>query len=246
VTDATARFSGRAAAYAETRPSYPKAATDLLAIDSSSIVCDLGSGTGIFTRLLLDAGATVYAVEPNDDMRVAAERELGGEARFHSVAARAESTTLADGSVDLVTAAQAFHWFDLAATRRESARILRPGGRAALVWNDRDTRSTPFHVELEAILVARCPAYRELQGKSDVPDKFDAFFGRGAWTRHRVPNEQTLSRDGLVSRVMSASYAKKDDEALVSDLLSLFDRHAENGAVTIRYDTVVITAPLRT
>jgi ubiquinone/menaquinone biosynthesis C-methylase UbiE len=241
VTDATARFSGRATAYAEARPSYPKEAIDRLAIGPSSVVCDLGSGTGIFTRLLLATGATVHAVEPNDDMRSVAEKELGGEPRFHSIAARAEATTLPDASVDLVTAAQAFHWFDLENTRREAARILRPNGRAVLVWNDRDTKSSPFHVELEEILVARCPPYRDLQGKSDVPQKFDAFFGKGAWNKESVQNAQSLSKEGLVRRVMSASYARSDDRDLVRDLEALFDRHAENGVVTIRYDTVLVT-----
>ncbi len=246
--DATKRFSGRAAAYARARPSYPTGVLDVLRAECGlapgAVACDLGSGTGIFARLLLEMGATVYAVEPNDDMRATAEAELGAMPGFRSVAGRAEATTLDDASVDLVTAAQAFHWFDVLATRREVARILRPRGCAALVWNDRDTSSTPFHAELEALLVARCPAYRELQGKSDVPASFDAFFGEGAWTRRRVANEQRLDREGLVVRVLSTSYAPPPGapghDELLREVRALFDRHAEGGAVTILYSCVVV------
>jgi SAM-dependent methyltransferase len=112
VTDPADRFTGRATAYAATRPTYPPSLVTLLGLRRGDVVCDLGSGTGIFSRLLLDAGATVYAVEPNEDMRSAAEGELGDNERFHSVAGRAEATTLPDGVCDLVTAAQSFHWFD--------------------------------------------------------------------------------------------------------------------------------------
>src|SRR5262249_648330 len=145
--DPTSRFGARVDDYVKARPSYPAGLLAVLArecgLDKKSIVADLGSGTGIFTRLLLESGATVYAVEPNDEMRAAAERDLASE-RFHSVRGRAEATTLPDASIDLATAAQAFHWFDVEATRRELVRILRPAGLAVLVWNDRDAQATPF------------------------------------------------------------------------------------------------------
>jgi SAM-dependent methyltransferase len=248
VTDTTARFSGRASAYAAARPAYPEGVASVLEAEcglrSGCVACDLGSGTGIFTRLLLAAGATVYAVEPNDDMRAEAEAQLASAPAFHSIAGRSEATTLPDASVDLVTAAQAFHWFDVAKTRREVARILRPNGWAALVWNDRDTSATPFHVEFEGLLVESCPAYRRLQGKSDTPAAFDAFFGPGAWTRRTVPHTQHLDREGLVSRVFSTSYAPPHGAPghteLARDVRALFDRHADAGAITIVYSTVVV------
>src|SRR5688572_11749971 len=113
--DPTGRFTHRADAYVKSRPSYPAGLFDVLrdecGLGPSSVVADLGSGTGIFTRLLLERGATVHAVEPNDDMRGEAERTLASEPRFHSVKGTAEATTLAAGSIHLVTAAQAFHWF---------------------------------------------------------------------------------------------------------------------------------------
>lgn len=245
--DPTARFTGRSGAYEKTRPSYPAETLDVLrthaGLGHESVVADLGSGTGIFTRLLLSSGATVWAVEPNDEMRRAAEAELGEEQRFHSVEGRAEATTLPDASVDLVTAAQAFHWFDADAASAEMRRILRGpprGGFVALVWNDRDLAGTPFLREYEALLVAHCPEYRALQGKSDTPAKFDALFGRGRWTRHVAKNAQRLDREGLVLRVRSASYAPADDAALARALEALFDRHAKDGAIEIPYTTAII------
>lgn len=249
MTDPTERFSERASDYVKARPSYPTEVLGVLraecALSARSVVADLGSGTGIFTRLLLESGARVHAVEPNDEMRAAAERALGTNARFSSVRGRAEATTLPVASVDLATAAQAFHWFDVDATRRELKRIVRPGGHVALVWNDRDLRSTSFLRDFEALLVAHCPKYLELQGKADTTAKFDAVFGAGRWKRSVLPNDQRLDREGLVARVMSASYAPKvgtpAHDAIVAALGSLHDRYAESGSVRIAYTTVVVS-----
>lgn len=250
--DAASRFSGRARDYASARPSYPAAVLTLLfeecGLDASSVVADLGSGTGIFTRLLLESGAAVHAVEPNDDMRTVAEADLVGWPGFRSVKGRAEATTLESASVDLVTAAQAFHWFDLEGARAEMKRILKPGGKVALVYNDRDLGSTAFLREYEALLLARCPKYRELQGKADATERFDALFGAGRWTRHALPNAQRLDREGLVARLFSSSYAPAEGaperEAARAELQTMFDRHAEDGAVVMVYTTVVILGEL--
>jgi SAM-dependent methyltransferase len=249
MTDATDRFSKRADAYARARPSYPQATLAILrahhGLKPGAVVADIGSGTGIFTRRLIDFGAKVFAVEPNADMRAEAERTLAG---FTSIDARAEATTLAPASVDLIVAAQAFHWFDVAAARIEHARILRPGAHAALVWNDRDLASNAFLREYERILTEYCPAYPALQGKADTPDKFDAYFGKGHWTKHTSPNSQSLDRELLVARVMSSSYAPSAESggqaALVQALEACFDRYAENGAVVIPYLTTVIGGAL--
>lgn len=248
MTDPTERFSDRASDYVKARPSYPPELLGILraecGLGERSIVADLGSGTGIFTRLLLESGARVHAVEPNDEMRAAAERELGANPRFASVRGRAEATTLPPASIDLATAAQAFHWFDVEATRRELVRIVKPGKHVALVWNDRDVKSTAFLRDFEALLVAHCPKYPELQGKADATAKFDAVFGAGRWQRTMLPNDQRLDREGLVARVMSASYAPKtgtrEHDAIVLALGALHDRYAEGGTVRIAYGTVVV------
>ena len=248
-------FSGRVDDYVKTRPSYPNALLAVLRdrcnLRAASTVADLGSGTGLLTRLLLETGATVHAVEPNDEMRAAAETVSQGEEGFHSVAGTAEATTLADASVDLVTAAQAFHGFDAVRTHAELRRILRTPAVAreadsvALVWNDRALDADAFHRAYEELLVRRCPRYRELQGKADTTAKFDALLGAGRWRRASVPNEQRLDREGLVGRLLSSSYAPRPgdpghDETF-ADLRALFDRHAAGGSVAMLYTTVAIT-----
>ncbi|MBS2011296.1 MAG: class I SAM-dependent methyltransferase [Deltaproteobacteria bacterium] len=250
----TARFSGRAEDYAKARPGYPPEVVGVLREECGLVVgsevADLGSGTGIFTRVLLEAGARVHAVEPNLDMRREAEHALSSWPTFTSVSASAEATTLPSESVDLVTAAQAFHWFDAARVKEEMKRLLRAKRSVALVWNDRDLESTPFLREYEALLVARCPGYRSLQGKADTPEKFDALFGRGGWRRRVVPNEQRLDRDGLIARLASSSYAPTPSdpwyEATFGELVAIFERHAARGEVEMAYEVVLIVGRLGT
>ena len=140
----TDRFTTKVQDYALFRPRYPAELMSLLrekgTVRPNMVVADIGSGTGILTELLLREGCEVFAVEPNSAMRDKAEVLLGHLDRFHSIAARAEDTMLPDGSVDLIAIGQAFHWFELAPTRIEFLRILKPGGYLCLVWNSRDPR----------------------------------------------------------------------------------------------------------
>ncbi len=131
-------------------------------LTEGSEIADVGSGTGALARLFLKTGNRVFGVEANPEMRRAGERLSRQHGRFTSVAAPAEDTTLPDGSVDLVTAGQAFHWFDPDLTRAEFARILKPGGCAALVWNTRRREGRPFLVAYEELLQACGTDYREV------------------------------------------------------------------------------------
>ena len=143
--DNTRCFEAKAALYQQFRPAYPEAYFDYLLSKTQLMpedaVADIGSGTGIFSRQLLERGLSVYAVEPNSNMRSKAEQQLGANPRFFSVPGSAEHTLLADSSVALVTAAQAFHWFDQKKFGAECRRILKPGGKVALVWNIRSPDS---------------------------------------------------------------------------------------------------------
>jgi SAM-dependent methyltransferase len=125
--------------YARHRPPYPPAVLHLLetecGLTSASVVADVGSGTGILSEPFLRNGNRVFGVEPNKGMREAGERRLGQHPRFTSVAGTAEAKTLASDSVDFVATGQAFHWFDPERSRTELARILKPRGCVALVWN---------------------------------------------------------------------------------------------------------------
>ncbi|MCL2463427.1 MAG: class I SAM-dependent methyltransferase, partial [Defluviitaleaceae bacterium] len=126
------KFTGKAGLYRTFRPSYPAELIDYLyshiGFSSDCSIADIGAGTGIFTRILLERGSKVYAVEPNGDMREAAIKDLSGYENFVPVGASAENTGLDDSGVDFVTVAQAFHYFDRQLFRRECQRILKSGG----------------------------------------------------------------------------------------------------------------------
>ncbi len=139
----------------------------------TATLADVGSGTGISAKLFLDNGNTVYGVEPNRDMRAAAEKFLHGNARFHSVDGSAEQTTLSDRSVDFIVAGQAFHWFDQPKARQEFARILKPGGWVMLMWNSRHIGTTPFLCDYEGLLREFAIDYTQVDHKrvDDVGDQ---------------------------------------------------------------------------
>lgn len=246
----TERFSERVAYYVKYRPSYPPGVITFLGttdiLTSTSVVADLGSGTGISARLLLENGNVVYGIEPNREMRVAAEEYLQGYPNFRSVDGTAEATTLPDHSVDLVVAAQAFHWFNVPAARVEAQRILKPGGWAVLLWNDRLTAGTPFLAAFEELLVRYGTDYLHVSHRNanDVDAQaITTFFGHTAWQVKRMPNSQSFDYEGLRGRVLSSSYAPLPGhpqcEPLMQGLREVFDAHQENGQVRFEYETQV-------
>src|SRR5215831_5496944 len=174
MTDVTQRFSSRVENYIKYRPGYPNEVIETLrsecGLTSGSIIADVGSGTGILTEMFLRDGNTVYGIEPNREMREAAERLLKDYPHFRSVAARAEETTLGDASVDFVTAGQAFHWFDLEKTGEEFARVLKPQGWIALIWNERVTTTTPFLVAYEQLLKDYSTEYEQVDVRRIIGD----------------------------------------------------------------------------
>lgn len=244
-SDPTVRFGDRVDDYVRYRPGYPVALTDYLRshadLDATSVVADIGAGTGISTALFLDAGCRVFAVEPNTAMRAAAERALGDRPGFHSVDARAETTTLAHASVDLVAAGTAFHWFEPLATRSEFERILRKRGHVALFWNVRG-HGNAFMREYEQVLTTFCTDYASANAarRSDEAS-VAAFFGAAAFERAVFANAQELDFDGLLGRVLSSSYAPKPGDPahapMHAALQSLFAEHAVAGHITIAYET---------
>ncbi|MCL2118714.1 MAG: class I SAM-dependent methyltransferase, partial [Planctomycetaceae bacterium] len=135
-------FTGKADIYQKFRSTYPDEFIEYLyvqvGLNADSIIADIGSGTGIFSRQLLEKGSRIYCVEPNDDMRQIAEKDLSGFDNFISVNAPAENTGLQEKSFDFVTAATAFHWFDGTAFQSECRRMMKSNGKVVLVWNIRD------------------------------------------------------------------------------------------------------------
>lgn len=251
-TAPTARFSNRVADYVKARPSYPSGVIDLLTrvAGGRATVADVGSGTGIFARLLLDAGHTVYAVEPNGPMREAAEAALGGHVGFRSIAAPAEATTLPAASVDLFTAAQAFHWFDRVAFRAECVRLLKPGGHVAIIWNSRPTEGTPFLDGYERLLHRFGTDYTDVNHRNLADADLAAFFAPAPSQKHTFANAQHLDFDGLTARLLSSSYAPPADDPRSGPMLvalrELFDASQADGHVEILYNTEVFLGQLGT
>jgi SAM-dependent methyltransferase len=250
--DSTARFSDRVADYAQYRPDYPSALLDWLqrecGVNKGWRVADIGAGTGISSKMFLHAGYRVTAVEPNGPMRTAAERWLQGYVHFDAVDGRADATGLPDASVDLVTVAQAFHWFDEEATRREFVRILRPDGLAAIWWNSRRLRGTRFLEGYEALLLEYGTDYASVAERYADDARMSAWFGSrfraSAWFEH----SQQLGFEALRGRLMSSSYAPKPGqpkhEPMLRALRALFDLCAAQGAVSLDYDTRIFAGAL--
>jgi SAM-dependent methyltransferase len=244
--DATTRFSDRVDEYVRHRPGYPPALVESLlkecGLVPGGVVADIGSGTGKLTELLLAAGARVLAVEPNRGMREAAERLLGDVPGFRSVDGTAEATGLPPGTVDLVSAAQAFHWFDHAAARAEFARILKPGGSVALVWNERDDDASEFLRDYERCLRDYSVDYGAVDHRRTASrERIAAFFAPGGFREAEFPNGQDLDLDVLRGRYLSCSYALPRDHARFDEgmaaLAALFARHQHGGRVRIDYRT---------
>ena len=245
MSDPADRYSNRVADYERYRPGYPPALIDWLgahdALPPAAIVADIGAGTGISSAPFLDAGCTVVAVEPNAAMRAAAERRFGKVPRFRSVDGRAEATTLASASIDLVVAGTAFHWFDRDAARREFVRILKPAGRVALFWNVRSLDSA-FMRGYEALQRAHSAEYAATNARERANEgAIGAFFGAAGFEHAVFANAQSLDFEGLLGRLHSSSYAPLPGDpahaSLHAALRDLFDRFAENGRVAMLYDT---------
>lgn len=235
----TEKFTGKADVYAKYRPGYPAELFEHLyqkySLNASSVIADIGSGTGIFTRELLKSGMKVKAVEPNADMRLMAEKQLNSCPNFESVNGSAEHTTLSDGSIDLVTAAQAFHWFDPCLFRKECTRILKKGRFVVLVWNHR-VDSAPLMEENAEVCRKFCADFHGFSGsRTRDPAPFRAFFRSGRYEELAFPHDLPLDLDAFVGRNLSASYAPQRGSEryslFIEALAELFGKYERGGRV---------------
>ena len=245
------RFSSRVENYIKYRPHYPDDIIPFLqsecGLTPDSIVADIGSGTGKLTELFLKFGNLVFGVEPNGAMRAAAETLLIDYPNFRSFSGTAEQTTLADSSVDLITAGQAFHWFNPELARKETARILKPHGWVALIWNDRKLQSTPFLEDYESLLLKYGTDYKEVR-HDKATDAIKEFFAPKAVKLKTFPNEQIFDFDGLTGRVLSSSYTPEPNHpsfpAMIDELREVFAKHEKDGRIVFEYDTKVFYGQL--
>lgn len=239
----TERFSDRVENYAKYRPDYPAAMLAHLvkSIPPPARAADIGAGTGILTAQLLGAGYEVFAVEPNRPMAQAAEQSLGQSPGFHSVSGTAEATMLAPGSIDLITCAQSFHWFDQGKTKLEFKRILRAGAPVAIIWNERLDDASDFQREYEAILQRLVPEYPKVVHRQVTLDQIQAFFGPWPVQLLTFQHPQYLGRESLLGRVLSSSYVPNTGQPghteVMSAVAGLFDHYQANGRVRMEYET---------
>jgi SAM-dependent methyltransferase len=221
----TSRFSNRADDYARHRPTYPREIIDAILCEyERAVVADLGAGTGISAHLLRDAGATVYAIEPNVAMRA----EIVPDNELIVLGASAEATGLANASVDIVTAFQSYHWFDPNAVLEEARRIMRTRGRFAAVWNHRD-RSDGFTGAYETIV----DRFDESRGSIDRSRRSTPVLDdlrRHGWTNPRLvsaAHRRALDWETLIGVTRSSSYLPKTGPAYAEmerELRALFER----------------------
>jgi SAM-dependent methyltransferase len=249
----TERFSSRVEAYVKYRPHYPKEVINALrektGLLPNHIIADIGSGTGFSAELFLENGNFVYAIEPNGPMREAGEEYLATFKNIRSLDATAEATTLPGRSVDYVVAGQAFHWFNFELAYEEFKRILKPGGWIAILWNDRETDTTPFLIDYEVLLQEFGTDYNEINHRNIDSQKVRSFFQASATMRGapviemEFENIQPFSYEGVEGRLLSSSYVPNVGDAqyapMIERLHAIFDRHNTNGRIAMRYRTLL-------
>jgi len=246
MSDPLARFSNRSDNYARFRPSYPAEVIEILknecGLSETSVIADIGSGTGILSELFLQNGNSVVAVEPNAAMRQVGERLLGSYEKLRSVDAAAEATTLQSGSVDFVTAAQAFHWFDRPRAKREFKRILKPAGWVVLIWNERRLDSTVFLRQYETLLRHYGTDYEKVRHEK-VTGEIAEFFAPESFELQTLENAQHFDFDSLKGRLLSSSYAPDLDHPnhapMLEELKDIFQANQIDGIVSFEYETKV-------
>jgi len=246
LVDPKKRFSSRVENYIKYRPSYPLKIIDFLKekniLAEDTVIADIGSGTGILTKLFLDNGNQVYGIEPNKDMREAAERHLQGYAKFSSLEGSAESTGLEEKCVELIIAGQAFHWFDVEQAKREFKRIIKPNGNVALIWNNRGKVGSDFNISYENFILKYGIDYREIRKNEG---NVDLFFN---YQKEIFYNFQELDFTRFKGRVLSSSYIPLSDNPIfpkmILELEDLFNKHQRNGIIRIEYDTEIYLGKL--
>lgn len=249
--DPELRFSDRVEDYARYRPRYPASLIPVLerevGLRRDWIVADIGSGTGLSAEPFLDNGNPVFAIEPNAEMRGAAERLLGSRPGFTSMSGSAEATGLASASVDLAVAGQAFHWFDPSRARVELARILRTPRWAALFWNTRRSERGGLQSAYESLLLRFGTDYEAVRHDHRAAEMLESFFG-ASFARSVVPNEQRLDYEALEGRLRSSSYTPPpghpDYRPMLEALHAVFEAHQVDGHVVIEYETEIYAGRL--
>lgn len=239
------RFSNKVENYVKYRPHYPDkiimTLKDEKILKDESTIADVGCGTGILTELFLRNGNKVYGVEPNKEMREVGEKLLKLYNNFISINGTAESTTLQDKSVDIVTAAQAFHWFDKERAKDEFLRIMKPAGYVVVVWNTVRKTETPFLRAYESLLFKYGIDYAKVKHENTTGEVMQKFYDKSGFKFVSFYNEQIFDYEGLKGRLLSSSYIPTESQPgyneMLDELKKVFVEHNIDGKVKFEYDT---------
>jgi SAM-dependent methyltransferase len=246
IPNPTERFTGRVESYRRYRPGYPRELADWLrsecGLSANAAVVDVAAGTGLLTEVLLEAGFAVTALEPNDEMRAACATLEANFPKLRCVPGTAEATGLPDASADLITVAQAMHWFDLERTRAEFARMLKPDGGCAVIYNNRRLGGDAFHDGYERLLREFGTDYMNVKEQHVGRKRLAQFFAPAEMRCRTFPNAQSLTLDALEGRILSSSYIPQPGHPRFAEMQAairqLFAETERDGTVTIEYDCV--------
>ena len=237
------RFSNRVENYIKYRPHYPKEIITFLneecGFDKTKIVADIGSGPGISCENFIENGNTVYAVEPNDDMRKAAEEIFKDSENFISINGTAEATTLDSNFADLIIAGQAFHWFDKEKCRIEFKRILKNDGYALLMWNDKIS-SNDFMKDYYELIKKFGKDYDKINHTNVDDEVIGKFFSPLEFKKKSIRHTHPLDYAGLEGRLLSSSYIPLEGdsfEIMTKELKEMFAKYSVNGKLEMEYQT---------
>lgn len=240
--DSKERFSSRVENYIKYRPGYPTEIINFLMNEINFLpswkIADIGSGTGILSKLFLDNGNFVFGVEPNNEMRKAGEQQLKNYTNFKSINGSSENTSLKKNSIDLISAGQAFHWFNVEKSKNEFVKILKEDGYVLLIWNNRKTNSSDFLRDYENLLINYSIDYRLVDHKNVDEKILSSFFSN--YKLKIFPNHQIFNFDELKGRLLSSSYAPLPDHPgynpMIKELEKIFNKNEINGRVKFEYD----------
>lgn len=241
--DSVGRFTNRVENYINYRPHYPVEIISFLntecGFDQSKIIADIGSGPGISCEHFIANGNTVYAVEPNPEMRKAAEQIYSDSKNFISVNGTAETTTLGSNSIDLIIAGQAFHWFDREKCKTEFKRILRLDGYVILMWNDK-TASNDFMKSYYNLIKKYGTDYEKINHTNVDDNVIGKFFSPQTFQKKSFIHTHPLDYKGLEGRLLSSSYIPLEgdsSEGMISELRNMFEKYNANGNIGMEYQT---------
>ncbi len=243
----TERFTDIAETFYQYRPHYPVQVIDILdkfyGFKNMNSIADIGSGTGIFTKQFMELGKIVFGVEPNDKMRKKSENDFSAFSNFKAINGTAENTQLANNSIDLITAAQSFHWFDTKSAISEFYRILIPEGIILLIWNERKNSETILMSKYEKVLRKYCVDYKETNHNLFTFPIIKGLFKDKNIDLYMLNNHQYMDLESFIGRVRSCSYCPKPQDRnfapLMGSLKDIFDIHHSDNKIRFDYNTVM-------